>query len=76
MSLAAPIDTAVQGSAFRVGIVAARFNSVLVDALLERVLARLLAAGVKERAISIVRVPGAHEVPWAVQALERAVAAM
>jgi 6,7-dimethyl-8-ribityllumazine synthase len=69
MSLAAPIDTLVQGSAFRVGVVAARFNEELVNALLTRVLERLLAAGVKEKAITVVRVPGAHEVPWAVQAL-------
>jgi 6,7-dimethyl-8-ribityllumazine synthase len=29
----------------------------------------LQAAGVKERAITILRVPGSHEVPWAVQSL-------
>ncbi|MEO7599300.1 MAG: 6,7-dimethyl-8-ribityllumazine synthase [Opitutus sp.] len=69
MSLAAPIDTPVQGSAFRVGVVAARFNQPLVDALLQRVLDRLLAAGVKEKSIAVVRVPGSHEVPWAAQAL-------
>lgn len=69
MSLAAPIDTAVQGSALRVGVVAARFNQALVDALLKRVLERLLAAGVKDKSITVVRVPGSHEVPWAAQAL-------
>lgn len=69
MSLAAPIDIPFQGSAFRVGVVAARFNQPLVDALLTRLLERLLAAGVKEKAITVVRVPGSHEVPWAAQAL-------
>lgn len=69
MSLAAPHELIVDGSPFRVGIVAARFNGELTDALLERVLARLLKAGVRERAITVVRVPGSHEVPWAVQAL-------
>lgn len=69
MSLAAPSSVAVNGSAFRVGIVAARFNADLVEALLARVLARLRAAGIKERAITVVRVPGSHEVPWAVQTL-------
>ncbi len=69
MSLAAPSETPVDGTAFRVGIVAARFNADLVDALLARVIGRLRAAGVKERAIAVVRVPGSHEVPWAVQAL-------
>jgi len=71
MSLAAPIDTPVEGSAFRVGVVAARFNQKLVDDLLKRVLARLLGAGVKEKSITVVRVPGSHEVPWAAQALAR-----
>lgn len=69
MSLAAPIDISVQGSAFRVGVVASRFNQPLVDALLERVIERLLAAGVKEKSITVVRVPGSHEVPWAAQSL-------
>jgi 6,7-dimethyl-8-ribityllumazine synthase len=53
------------------GVVASRFNGELVDALLTRVLERLLAAGVKEKAITVVRVPGAHEVPWAAQTLAR-----
>jgi len=69
MSLAAPTDPAINGSALRVGLVAARFNGALVDALLRRVVERLRAAGVKERAIELVRVPGSHEVPWAAQAL-------
>ncbi len=71
MSLAAPTDTAIRGSTFRVGIAAARFNGALVDALLARVVERLRAAGVKEKAITIVRVPGSHEVPWAVAELAR-----
>lgn len=69
MSLAAPSQAPVDGTAFRVGIVAARFNSELVDALLDRALAVLREAGVKERSITVVRVPGSHEVPWAAQAL-------
>lgn len=71
MSLAAPSKVVVDGSAFRVGIVAARFNADLVDALLARVLANLRAAGVKEKAIALVRVPGSHEVPWAAGELAR-----
>jgi 6,7-dimethyl-8-ribityllumazine synthase len=71
MSLAAPKDTVVQGSSFRVGVVASRFNGTLVDGLLKRVLERLLAAGVPEKAITVLRVPGSHEIPWAVQALAR-----
>lgn len=71
MSFAKPQEIAINGAPFRVGIAAARFNGELVDALLERVIARLHAAGVRERAITVVRVPGSHEVPWAVGELAR-----
>ncbi|HTO02896.1 MAG TPA: 6,7-dimethyl-8-ribityllumazine synthase [Opitutus sp.] len=71
MSLAAPIDRAIEGSAFRVAVVASRFNAELVDALLTRVLERLSAAGVKKKATTVVRVPGAHEIPWAANVLAR-----
>lgn len=69
MGLSAPSPRPINGAAFSVGIVAARFNGELVDALLDRVTAALRAAGVKAGKIAVVRVPGSHEVPWAVQAL-------
>ncbi len=65
MSLDAPKEAAIDGAPFTVGIVAARFNPVLVDALLARAIAVLTAAGVKEKRITVVRVPGSHEVPVA-----------
>lgn len=65
MSLAAPSSTAVNGAAFRVAVVAARYNGELADALLARVLAGLRAAGVKEKNLTVARVPGSHEVPVA-----------
>jgi 6,7-dimethyl-8-ribityllumazine synthase len=65
MSLSAPQSRAIDGAAFKVGIVAARFNEELVDALLARVGAELQSAGVKARSTTTVRVPGSHEVPWA-----------
>lgn len=71
MSLASPSATAFAGASYTFGIVAARFNEALVDGLLERVRARLLAAGVREGKIALVRVPGSHEVPWAAHALAR-----
>lgn len=71
MSLAKPSLISVNGATLRIGIVAARFNETLVDGLLARVLAGLAAAGVKATAISVVRVPGSHEVPWAAQVLAR-----
>jgi 6,7-dimethyl-8-ribityllumazine synthase len=72
MSLQAPSLTIENGAAFRIGIAAARFNGAMVDGLLVRVVERLQAAGVRPGNITIVRVPGSHEVPWAANALARA----
>lgn len=69
MSLASPTPGISDGSRFRFGIAAARFNQDLVDGLLDRLVAGLRSARVKESAIAIVRVPGSHEVPWAAHAL-------
>jgi len=69
MSLASPKFSTVRGSAFSIGVVAARFNEELVDGLLGRVMAGLRSAGVKAGRITVIRVPGSHEVPWAAQAL-------
>jgi len=69
MSQASPSPLPVNGAALRIGIVAARFNEPLVDALLARVERGLHVAGVPARQITVVRVPGSHEVPWAAQAL-------
>jgi 6,7-dimethyl-8-ribityllumazine synthase len=71
MSLAAPQGKTVNGAAFSVGIAAACFNAALVDALVERVQAVLAAAGVKAKRITLVRVPGSHELPVAAQWLAR-----
>jgi len=67
MSLAAPKATAVDGAAFTVGIVAARFNRGHVGALLARVTAGLRATGVRAKKLTVVRVPGSAEVPLAAQ---------
>jgi len=69
MSLDAPSPLSVSGARMRIGIVAARFNAGLVDALVERAAATLVAAGVPAAAVETVRVPGSHEIPWAVQQL-------
>ena len=70
MSLAAPTSQAIDGAAFRIAVVAARYNEELADGLLARVLAGLRAAGVKEKNLTVVRVPGSHEVPVAAAILE------
>jgi 6,7-dimethyl-8-ribityllumazine synthase len=71
MSFASPASFATNGATARIGIVAARFNQVLVDGLLARVMARLMAAGVAKGHVALVRVPGSHEVPWAAHELAR-----
>ena len=71
MSLSAPTPIKQDGAPFAIGIVAARFNSSLVDALLHAVHEKLTAAGVKAKRLTVIRVPGSHEVPWASQALAR-----
>jgi 6,7-dimethyl-8-ribityllumazine synthase len=72
MSLAAPQYPQVDGAGFSVGIVAARYNHTMVDALLQQVTGQLQAAGVKEKKIRVYRVPGSNELPTAVQYLAKA----
>lgn len=69
MSLAVPSSLSLRGATCKVGIVAARYNEILVNGLLSRVEAELRAAGV--RRITLVRVPGSHEVPYAAAELAR-----
>lgn len=71
MSLDSPKTPAIDGTGFRIGIAAARFNLKLVDGLLERLIDGLWAANVIASNLTVVRVPGSHEVPWAAQALAR-----
>lgn len=65
MSLAAPDTLLIDATAFSIGVVAARYNPELVDALLEQVVAQVQAAGVPEKRIQVARVPGSNELPVA-----------
>jgi 6,7-dimethyl-8-ribityllumazine synthase len=47
----------------RVAVVAARFNEAIVDRLVEGALSTLASAGVADEDVSLVRVPGAWELP-------------
>jgi 6,7-dimethyl-8-ribityllumazine synthase len=67
MSLSVPAPIDISGAPFTIGIVAARYNAALVDALLHTVFEQLTAAGVKKKRIAIVRVPGSHELPVVAQ---------
>ena len=67
MSRLAPSSPVVAGAALTVGVAAARYNQRHVDSLLRQVVAELRRAGVRERRITVVRVPGSHELPSAVK---------
>ena len=71
MSLDAPPHLSIDGKPLIVGVVAARYNARLVEALLAQVSAGLRAAGVKEKRLLVERVPGSNELPSAVQLLLR-----
>lgn len=66
---AAAVGLDLRGARF--GIVAARFNSAIVDALLDGALKALDDHGITPRNIRVVRVPGAFEMPLAAQRLIR-----
>lgn len=60
---------ALDGSKLRIGIVQARFNQGITNALAQACVNELHALGVAEANIQHVQVPGALEVPSALQAL-------
>ncbi|OSZ65733.1 6,7-dimethyl-8-ribityllumazine synthase [Hydrogenophaga sp. IBVHS2] len=62
---AGPLD----GRKLRIGIVQARWNEGVTGALFEACHAELLALGVQDKNIAHVKVPGALEVPVALQAM-------
>jgi 6,7-dimethyl-8-ribityllumazine synthase len=59
----------LDGKKLYIGIVQARFNESITNALAEACMAELSALGVGERRIEHVLVPGALEVPIALQAM-------
>ena len=62
-------DRRMKGRSLRIGIVQARFNEDVTNALAQACRAELLALGVAERNIELVQVPGALEVPVALMAM-------
>ena len=63
------IAPSLNGDGLRVGIVHSRFNPAIGDGLLAGALRALEEAGVAERDITVVSVPGALETPLALQRL-------
>jgi 6,7-dimethyl-8-ribityllumazine synthase len=65
----ATTDSRMNGKKLKVGIVQARFNASVTDALTQACTAELIALGVAEKDIVLYTVPGALEVPVALQAM-------
>ena len=65
----ASTDDRVKGRGLKIGIVQARFNAGITDALTEACKAELVALGVADKDIEHLTVPGALEVPVALQAM-------
>lgn len=59
----------LNGKDLKIGIVQARFNEPITDALAQACTAELLALGVVEQDITLIQVPGALEVPLALLAM-------
>jgi 6,7-dimethyl-8-ribityllumazine synthase len=62
-------DARMNGKKLKIGIVQARFNASVTDALAHACKTELLALGVAEKDIDHITVPGALEVPVALQAM-------
>jgi 6,7-dimethyl-8-ribityllumazine synthase len=62
-------DDRMNGKGLKIGIVQARFNAGVTDALSQACKAELLALGVVEKDIEHLTVPGALEIPVALQAM-------
>jgi len=64
-------DKPLDGRGLCIGVVQARFNANVTGALADACLAELAALGVPGNAITHITVPGALEVPLALQAMAR-----
>lgn len=60
-----------QGAGLRIGIVVGRFNSDIGDGLLSSCAAALIKHGVSNKDICVATVPGALEIPLALQTMAR-----
>lgn len=61
------VEGDLQGQGVKVSIVVSRFNGFITDRLLEGALDALRRHGVEEKGITVVRVPGAFEIPLGVR---------
>jgi 6,7-dimethyl-8-ribityllumazine synthase len=61
------IEGDLQGQGIKVSIVVSRFNAFITDRLLDGALDALKRHGVEEKGITVIRVPGAFEIPLGVR---------
>lgn len=61
------VDSRLEGSALRIGLVVSRFNRDIVDALLSSCRQGLVTYGVLLENVTLVSVPGALEIPLALR---------
>jgi 6,7-dimethyl-8-ribityllumazine synthase len=71
MSTLRPMERALDGTGRHFGLVASRFNAEVVDRLVQGAFTALERHGVERDRIEVVRVPGAWEIPLALDALAR-----
>lgn len=65
------LEGSLLGTNLEIGIVLARFNDFVGDKLLAGALDTLRRHGVREEAVTLVRVPGAFEIPLAAQEMAK-----
>jgi 6,7-dimethyl-8-ribityllumazine synthase len=65
--MARVIEGDLQGQGVKVAIVVSRFNSFITERLLDGALDALRRHGVEEKGITVIKVPGAFELPLAVR---------
>lgn len=61
------VEGDLQGQGIKVSIVVSRFNAFITDRLLDGALDALKRHGVEEKGITVIRVPGAFEIPLGVR---------
>lgn len=64
-SIKGPSTSQFDGSSLRVAIVHARWNKVVIEALIAGAIAKLIESGVKDTNIVVLSVPGSYELPLA-----------
>jgi len=63
------IEGSLSAAGLRIALLVSRFNSFITDRLLEGAVDQLVRSGADEKALTVVRVPGAFEMPGALRRL-------